>query len=138
MDEYSKHAYIVQCKNIKTRNVLRCHGCVFSRRLNCAQLVVCRRVVGKLFHTHTRRPATAKLLSPTAIRVRDTSTWTDLSRCRINLRDCVVHSQVTKTTKVIHKSQFKNVNNYCSLTSIPCLESVERTLVKCTPALLQK
>jgi len=61
--------------------------------------------------THTRRPATAKLLSPTAIRVRDASTWTDLSRCRINLRDCVVHSQLTKTTKVIHKSKFENESN---------------------------
>ena len=111
---YSKYAYICTGQKRENSQCITTSGlCVqWSAKLCTARgLSPSSRQTVPHTHTHTRRPATAKLLSPTAIRVRDTSTWTDLSRCGISLRDCLVYSQVTKTTKVIHKSKFKNVSN---------------------------
>jgi len=106
MEEYSKYAYICTGQKHQNSQCITMSGlCLQSSAKLCTASGLSpssRQTVPHTHtHTHTRRPATAKLLSPTAICVRETSTWTDLSRCRINLRDRVVYSLLTKTTKVI-------------------------------------
>ena len=93
MEEYNKNAYICTVqKHENWQYLLRLLGCVFSRRLNCAQLVACRRVVGNLLHTHTQSCDS----EATVADMRDASTWTDLSRSTISLRDRVVYHTLAR------------------------------------------